>query len=680
MTDAPDIPSNDDLPSDSPNDPLGPQVATAEHLRLKLDALPREPGIYLMRDEAGKILYIGKAKSLHSRVRSYFQKSAVSERGPRIELMVARVADIDYIVTETEQEALILEAIQIKAHHPRYNINLKDDKKYPFIRITGEPYPRIYWTRDVEADGSRYLGPYSNARQMRTMLDVMHKVFPVRSCRYDLPDPKVKLCMEYQIRRCEGPCEDLVSGEHYRQTVSQAVRFLKGDKTGVIRELTTRMQKAAEDQRFEQAGRHRDQIRALELYQSHQMMMLEEKVARDVIGMARHDDTACCTVLEIREGRLVGEKHHFLGGVIESTDADILSAFLRQFYLHTDFIPREVHVSQELPDVDEIATWLSSKSEYNKVQVAAYQRGLKARAQEMANNNARVLLKERRLKWDAQKDRLPQSVTSLQRDLSLDEPPRRIEGVDISNFQGSDTVGSLVVMIDGKPRRSEYRHFRIRLSEGAPDDFASIHEVVSRRFHGLRERGEPFPDLLMIDGGKGQLSSALAALDELGIHEVPVVGLAKRLEEIFQPNESQPLLLPRASSSLRMLQVLRDEAHRFAITYHRKLRGKRTLKSELDEIPGIGPKRRQALLQEFGSIRRLREASVKELAAVKGFSLKLAEELKTRLEPASQPTTSSAEPDAAKHEEQEASQTETLLPVVEAGASKAERISTGENT
>ena len=276
MTDAPDIPSNDDLPSDSPNDPLGPQVATAEHLRLKLDALPREPGIYLMRDEAGKILYIGKAKSLHSRVRSYFQKSAVSERGPRIELMVARVADIDYIVTETEQEALILEAIQIKAHHPRYNINLKDDKKYPFIRITGEPYPRIYWTRDVEADGSRYLGPYSNARQMRTMLDVMHKVFPVRSCRYDLPDPKVKLCMEYQIRRCEGPCEDLVSGEHYRQTVSQAVRFLKGDKTGVIRELTTRMQKAAEDQRFEQAGRHRDQIRALELYQSHQMMMLEE--------------------------------------------------------------------------------------------------------------------------------------------------------------------------------------------------------------------------------------------------------------------------------------------------------------------------------------------------------------------------------------------------------------------
>lgn len=613
-----------DLP-DLPDNPL----------RLTLDALPIKPGVYLMRDEAGKILYVGKAKNLRSRVRSYFQKSGVSERGARIELMVARVRDVDCIVTETEQEALILEAIQIKAHHPRYNINLKDDKKYPFIRITDEPYPRILWTRNVEADGSRYLGPYSNARQMRTMLDVMHKIFPVRSCRYDLPDPKVKLCMEFQIRRCEGPCEDLVSAEQYRQTVSQAVRFLKGDKSSVVRELTTRMEQAAGDQRFEQAARHRDQIRALEHYRSHQTMMLDEKVVRDVIGLARHDDAACCTVLEIREGRLVGEKHHFLGGVMESTEAEILSAFLRQFYLQTDFIPREVHVSQVLPDADDIAGWLSGKSEYSRVEVAAYQRGAKAQAQDMANTNARHLLEERRLKRDAQNDRLPQSVISLQRDLALDEPPHRIEGVDISNFQGSDTVGSLVVMIDGKPRRSEYRHFRLRSSDGAPDDFASIHEVVTRRFRGLQERGEAYPDLLMIDGGKGQLSSALSALSELGIEGIAVVGLAKRLEEIFQPNESQPLILPRASASLRMLQVLRDEAHRFAVSYHRKLRGKRTLFSGLDEIPGIGPKRRQALLQEFGSMRRLQEAEVEEIAGVKGFSYRLAQELKSHLEPES---------------------------------------------
>lgn len=585
-----------------------------------------------MRDEAGKILYIGKAKNLRSRVRSYFQPGAFDGR-PQFMALTRRVADIEYIVTQTEQEALILEATQIKAHRPRYNINLKDDKKYPFIRITDEPYPRMFWTRDVKRDGSRYLGPYSNVRHMRTMLDVMHKVFPVRSCRYDLPDSKVKLCMEFQIRRCEGPCEDLVSQEQYRRTVDQAVRFLRGDKSGVIRELTTRMQEAASQQRFEQAARHRDQIQALEHYQSRQKMVLEEKVDRDVVGMARHDDEACCTVLEIREGRVLGEKHHFLGGVMESTDTEILSAFLRQFYLHTDFIPRQVHVSQELPDAQQIADWLTSKGDGPRVEVAAYQRGLKAQTQDMADSNAQHLLEERRLQREAQKGRVPQSVTALQRDLALDDPPHRIEGVDISNFQGSDTVGSLVVMIDGKPRRSEYRHFRIRSGAGTPDDFASIHEVVTRRFLGLRERGEAYPDLLMIDGGKGQLSSALAALEELGIEGIPVVGLAKRLEEIFLPDQLQPLILPRASASLRMLQVLRDEAHRFAVGYHRKLRGKRTLSSGLDEIPGIGPQRRQALLQEFGSIRRLRQADVDEIACVEGFGRKLAQQIKSHLQP-----------------------------------------------
>jgi excinuclease ABC subunit C len=599
-------------------------------LRLKLDTLPSQPGVYLMRDAEGRIVYVGKAKNLRSRVRSYFQPGAFDGR-PQFVALTSRVVDIDTIITQTEQEALILEATQIKAHKPRYNINLKDDKKYPFIRITAEPYPRIYWTRDVDRDGSRYLGPFSNARHMRTMLDVMHKVFPVRSCRYDLPDPKVKLCMEYQIRRCEGPCEDLVSREHYCRTVDQAVRFLRGDKSGVIRELTARMQELAGQQQFEQAARHRDQIRALEHYQARQKMVLEEKVNRDVVGMARHDDEACCTVLEIREGRVMGEKHHFLGGVMESTDAEILSAFVRQFYLQTDFIPREVHVSQELPEAEQIAEWLTSKGDGARVRVEAYQRGLKARTQELADSNAAHLLEERRLQREARQDRIPQSVTALQRDLTLDEPPRRIEGVDISNFQGTDTVGSLVVMVDGKARRSEYRHFRIRSAEGAPDDFASIHEVVTRRFRGLRERGEAFPDLLMIDGGKGQLSSALQALDELGIEGVPVVGLAKRLEEIFRPGESQPLILPRASASLRMLQVLRDEAHRFAVSYHRKLRGKRTLASGLDGVPGIGPKKRQALMRQFGSVRRLREAGIEEIAEVKGVGRQLAEQLKSHL-------------------------------------------------
>ncbi|MEE3336261.1 MAG: excinuclease ABC subunit UvrC [Candidatus Latescibacterota bacterium] len=616
------------------------KLTLSETMRHKLDTLPRAPGVYLMKDETGKILYVGKAKSLRSRVRSYFQESGVSERGARIELMVRRVADLDVILTQTEQEALILEATQIKAHKPRYNINLKDDKKYPFIRITDEPFPRIFWTRDVLKDGSRYLGPYSSARQMRMMLDVMHRIFPVRSCRYDLPDPKVKLCMEYQIHRCEGPCEGIVSQIDYRKSVNQAVRFLRGDKTSVIRELRERMATASEELKFEVAARCRDQIEALEVYQHRQKMVLEEQIDRDIIGLARHDDEACCTVLEVREGRVVGDKHHFLGGVIEASDAEIISAFIRLFYLQSDFIPRQIHVNVALSDGEELAAWLTSKSDV-KVTVAAFQRGLKAQAQELAVSNAAHMLEERRLKREALRDRVPQSVHSLQRDISSPTLPRRIEGIDISNFQGTDTVGSLVVMIDGKPKRSEYRHFRIRSeSEQGPDDFASIHEVVTRRISGLRRRGEALPDLLMIDGGKGQLSNAIDALRQLEIYDLPVVGLAKRLEEIFVPGESEPLLLPRASASLRLLQVLRDEAHRFAVTHHRKLRTKRTIASGLDDIPGIGPKRRQALLREFGSVRQLREADPEQIAAVKGVSLKLANQLKEHLQPPGKETRS----------------------------------------
>lgn len=616
------------------------KLTLSETVRHKLDTLPSAPGVYLMKDETGKILYVGKAKSLRSRVRSYFQESGVSERGARIELMVRRVADLDVILTQTEQEALILEATQIKAHKPRYNINLKDDKKYPFIRITDEPFPRIFWTRDVLKDGSRYLGPYSSARQMRMMLDVMHRIFPVRSCRYDLPDPKVKLCMEYQIHRCEGPCEGIVSQIDYRKSVNQAVRFLRGDKTSVIRELRERMATASEELKFEVAARCRDQIEALEVYQHRQKMVLEEQIDRDIIGLARHDDEACCTVLEVREGRVVGDKHHFLGGVIEASDAEIISAFIRLFYLQSDFIPRQIHVNVALSDGEELAAWLTSKSGV-KVTVAAFQRGLKAQAQELAVSNAAHMLEERRLKREALRDRVPQSVHSLQRDISSPTLPRRIEGIDISNFQGTDTVGSLVVMIDGKPKRSEYRHFRIRSeSEQGPDDFASIHEVVTRRISGLRRRGEALPDLLMIDGGKGQLSNAIDALRQLEIYDLPVVGLAKRLEEIFVPGESEPILLPRASASLRLLQVLRDEAHRFAVTHHRKLRTKRTIASGLDDIPGIGPKRRQALLREFGSVRQLREADPEQIAAVKGVSLKLANQLKEHLQPPGKETRS----------------------------------------
>ena len=616
-----------DLGPDPP-DPRAVKDSLTNELRQRLEALPTEPGVYLMRDGEGRVIYVGKAKSLRSRVRSYFQEGAFDGR-PQFLALVSRVADVECIITESEQEALILEANQIKAHKPRYNINLKDDKKYPFIRITDEPFPRIFPTRDIVRDGSRYLGPFGNVRSMRTALDVMHRIFPVRSCDYALPSDRVKLCMEHQIKRCDGPCEGLVKDEEYSRTVSQAIRFLKGHNGEVIRELEQCMAAASSGLDFEQAARYRDQLKALRIMQARQKVVLDQAVDRDVIGLARSDEEACCAVLEIREGRLVEQKHHFLSGVMARDDHEIVSAFVRQFYLHTDFIPCQIHLSVVLPDAEEIATWLSARAE-GRVELRVSQRGIKARTQDMADANAANLLRERQLKRELQKGRVPQSVYALQRDLGLERLPRRIEGIDISNFQGRDTVGSLVCMVDGKPRRSQYRHFRVRGVDG-PDDFASIREVVRRRFRGLRERGEPFPDLLMVDGGKGQLSSARAALAELGVVDQPVVGLAKRLEEIFAPDRGEPILLPRTSASLRLLQVLRDEAHRFAVSYHRKLRARRTIASSLDRIPGIGPKRRQALLQAFGSVQRLRQAEVEQIAAVKGFSQQLARDLKAHL-------------------------------------------------
>ena len=607
-----------------------------ENLSLKLDALPAAPGIYMMKDGKERIIYIGKAKSLRHRVRSYFQDSGGDGRR-RFKALVRNIADFDCIVTQSEQEALILEANQIKAHKPRYNVHLKDDKKYPYIRITKESFPRIFATRDLVQDGSRYLGPFSNVRAMYTTLDMMHKIFPVRSCDYKLPSEKVRVCLDFHINRCEGPCEGLVKAADYSRSVDCAVRLLQGKNSGILRELRKRMEQTAAELRFERAAKLRDQIRALESMSARQKAMLDRPVDRDVIGLARSDDDACCSILEIREGRLLGKKHHFLSGVMESEDAEIVSAFVCQFYLRTDFIPAEIHLPSPPSDSAAISAWLSSKIQ-RKVALSVPRRGDKARMLEMARSNAEHLLEERRLKRELQKGRTSQSVSALQRDLRLVNPPDRIECIDISNLQGEDSVGSLVCFVGGRPRRSEYRQFKIADVEG-PDDFASIHQVVLRRFRGLRERGESFPDLLVVDGGKGQLSSALQALGDLGLEDQPVVGLAKRLEELFLPGRADPLLLPRTSASLRLLQALRDEAHRFALRHHRNLRGKRTMSSALDDIPGIGPSRRAVLLQTFGSVRRLKEAGVEEIANVKGVGMKLAAELKSHLEAASAGTT-----------------------------------------
>ncbi len=599
-------------------DPL-PSLPTS--LRLELDSLPEHPGVYLFKNAQGKIIYIGKASSLRARVRSYFQESAGDGRS-QFHTLVAQVASVEYLITASEQEALTLEATLVKDRQPRYNIKLKDDKKYPFLRITKEEFPRIVITRDVVRDGSRYLGPFSNVRGMRTAVALMHRIFPVRSCHHLLPNPGVQLCLEYHIKRCAGPCRGLVGAPEYRRSVDQAVRFLRGQNGAVLKELREQMAQAAAGLDFETAARCRDQIRALESMRGRQRVVLDSEVDRDVIGLCRIDDTSCCCVLEIREGRLLERKHHFLGHDLEATEEEILSTFVRHFYLETDSVPAEIHLPVAVAEQELLSQWLSDKAGA-RVRLIVPQRGVKAATIDMAEANAAQLLRERFARRERLRDKVPQAVLALQRDLRLATPPRRIEGIDISNFQGTDQVGSLVCLVDGQPRRSEYRHFRIRGLDGA-DDYACIRQVVQRRFAGLLERGEPLPDLLMVDGGKGQLSSAREALAALGLADQAVVGLAKRLEEIVVPEQPEPVLLPHTSASLRMLQVLRDEAHRFALSYHRGLREKRTLRSALDEIPGIGPKRRAALLRCFGSVKRVREATVAQLAAVPGFSAGLA--------------------------------------------------------
>jgi len=582
-----------------------------------------------MRDSTGKIIYIGKAKSLRSRVRSYFTPGAFDGRGQFLAL-VANVREVEYIVTDSDREALILESNLVKEHKPRYNITLKDDKKYPYIKVTSEPFPRIIVTRDLEKDGGRYLGPYTNVKAMRNMLNLMHKLFRVRSCDYALPNKNVRLCIDYEIGRCDGPCEDLISSENYKKLINEAVMFLTGRRTQVAKITREEMERASEELRFEEAAIFRDRLDALERVTNRQKMMSQDQSDWDLIAIAREDEEACGVVMEIREGRLIGRQHYFIGGVLDAPEAEVRSAFLRLFYLTASFVPREIYVSGEVDDEETIRDWLDERAGAG-VTIKVPQRGDKAQLMKMAESNAGLLLTERRLKHENRKQQVPASVSSLQRDLSLKNPPRRVEAMDISNIQGRDPVASVVCFIDGRPSKKNYRHYKITGIEG-PNDFAMMHQVVKRRFRRLLEEKKPFPDLLLIDGGKGQLSSAVSALRSLGIEDQPVIGLAKRLEEVFLPDHSDPQNIPKVSSSLKLLQALRDESHRFAVTFHRQLRKKRTLHSVLEDIEGVGPARRKQLLRHFGSMKRLREASLGDVMAVEGVGPKLAEQIHSALE------------------------------------------------
>ena len=586
------------------------QAAKAE-LTAQVALLPDKPGVYLMRDQAGKIIYVGKAVNLKNRVRSYFQQRGLSAK---TEALVARIASFETIVTATEMEALILECNLIKKHRPRYNISLRDDKTYPFIKVTlNEAFPRVYATRRLEKDGAKYYGPYASAGAMHETISLLKKLFPLRSCRsMDAQRP----CLEYHIKRCLAPCAGLVDQESYLAMVRTVCLFLEGRSADVEKDLKRRMLAASEELKFELAGRLRDQLAAVR-----QVMEKQNIVTgagdQDVLGLARLGGQSCVQVFFVRSGKMVGRDRFMLSGGDNETDGDILAAFVKQYYHEAAFIAREILTPLVLPESELLASWLSERKG-GAVHLLTPQRGSKRELVQLAADNAAEYIRQRNERDAVKHGKSTAAMEELAQRLSLSRLPKRIECFDISHIQGAETVASMVVFTGGEPDKAEYRRFKLRTVEGSPDDFASMQEVTLRRY---REAAEPLPDLIVIDGGKGQLSSALEVIRGVGLSDIPVIGLAKEFEHIFRENISEPLILPRHSEALRLIQQIRDEAHRFAVTYHRKLRAKRNLVSVLDHIKGIGAKRRQALWKHFGALEKMRAASVEDLAAAPGMNV-----------------------------------------------------------
>jgi len=601
----------------------------SENIKEKLANLASKPGVYLFKDKKGEIIYIGKAKVLKHRVRSYFQPGRPYD--PKLARLQARVADLETILTDSEVEALILEANLVKEYKPRYNINLKDDKSYPYIRVTNEPFPRIFPTRKIIRDGSRYFGPYTDVTSMRELLKTIKRLFPIRTCNLNLTEEsiakkKFQICLQYHLKRCHGPCEGLVSREEYNQALEYVVSFIEGRSRKVVEDIKARMQEMAAALRFEAAARLRDQLNSIEQFQSRQKVVDQSLADRDVVAIASEDGDSCSVVFKVRDGKIIGRQHFYLNGTEEENLDSVTNAFVKQYYLKADYIPSEIFLPADLgEDKATIQNWLSQKRE-SKVVLTAPKRGEKSQLLQMCRKNAHLLLQELKLQKMKSADYLAGSVKALQNDLHLVKPPKRIEAFDISNIQGTDPVASMVCFVNGKAHKSDYRRFRIR-SKSTPDDFTMMREAVGRRYTRLQKESGAFPDLILIDGGKGQLSAALEALGRLEIRDQPIIALAKRLDEVFVPGIPDPQNIRKDSAGLHLLQRVRDEAHRFAITYHRSLRKKRTLKSALEAVPGIGPAKRDLLIKTFGSAVKVRSTSVEELAQVSGISQELAKRI-----------------------------------------------------
>lgn len=616
-----------------------------ESLAEKLKNIPDKPGVYLMKDEVGRVIYVGKAVVLKNRVRSYFQKGAVS---PKTRILAGKIADIEYIVTANEVEALILESNLIKEKSPRYNVRLKDDKHYPYLKVTDERFPRVTVVRRREK-GGRTFGPYTDSAAVRTTMRFLRKLFPIRTCSLDLSgELNYRPCLLYHIGRCGAPCAGLQSEEEYNKLIDEVCLFLEGRHEALIPTLRSKMEAAAKNLEFEKAARLRDQMRALERMVERQKVLSVEKEDLDVIGLSIEGAAVCVQVYFVRGGKLVGREHFFLDRTADEETGELLTAFVEQYYARATFIPRTILLPVQVEEAEVIEAWLGEQRG-GRVHLRVPQRGEKRRMVEMAQENARLVLEEHLSRETRRVEANRIGLEQLQETLDLPHLPLRIEAYDISNFQGAEAVAAMVVLDEGVPATDEYRRFKLRTQ--GPNDYAMMQEVLRRRFtRALKEQEEldalppeqheealkhlrfvKMPDLIVIDGGKGQLSAAREVLQELGLEDIPTISLAERLEEVFVEGRSEPILFGRDTPALHILQRVRDEAHRFGLSYHRKLRDKKTTRSVLDDIPGIGPKRKSALLRKFGSVKGVAQASLEELQLVPGISRELAERIREQL-------------------------------------------------
>jgi len=594
--------------------------------------LPANPGVYLMKDADGNILYVGKAVSLRHRVRSYFSTS--HRLPPKLQRMVSRVNDVDFFITGSEEEALVLELNLIKRHHPHYNVRLKDDKNFPYLKIDlSEDWPKVQITRRLEGNGGRYFGPFASTKSIRRALKVVKNIFPFRPCSKNITASLSRPCLEYDIHNCSGPCIGAITREDYAEVIKQLILFLEGKQETVIQQLENKMKQAAETKEYERAARLRDQLQAVKEVVKWQRMATTVRGEQDVVAFARDRDQAYVQVFFIRGGKLIGREGFTLRGTRSEEPGQVMTSFVKQFYDSATYIPPLILLQHPVEDKAVIESWLQSKRG-GRVKIQVPIRGNRKQLVDTVARNATQALQQLKIKQLSSPASLEAALEEIERELGLPHPPLRIEGYDISNIQGKAAVGSMVVFDKGKPNPAHYRRFKIKTIPAA-DDYAMLQEVICRRFGHLESKESSatdswaiIPDLVLIDGGKGQLNSVLEAMRQVGADSVPVASLAKEREEIFIPKRLKPISLPYTSPGLQLLQRVRDEAHRFALGYHHKVHKKQALASELDAIPGIGPRRKQSLLKQFGSVPSIREASLEELASAEGMNRSLAKKIK----------------------------------------------------